>query len=46
MAGHGSWSGGSLWSEVICEKSVRPSTMRLILGERGQKYLSFAIKFV
>jgi len=36
MAGHGSRSGGPLHSEVICEKTMRPSTMRVTLGERGQ----------
>ena len=36
----------SLRSEVICEKSVRPSSIRVTLGERGHKYLRFELKFV
>ena len=36
----------SLRSYVICEKSVRPISIRVTLGERGQKYLRFEVQFV
>ena len=39
------WNVPSLRSEVICEKFVRPSSMRVTLAEREQKYLRFEVRF-